>query len=115
MIFKGRINRLLPLKSGTKEDGSEWKRQEYVFEYYEKPDDRYADRVVVSAMGNRIDEYDLHEGDEVEIGFGHNVKEYQGRWYNEISMYHCKKLKAAPTSQQPQIMAGQAPDDLPFL
>ena len=92
MQFQGRIYKLFPVQSGTSQRG-EWTKQDFIFEYFEQPTDRYADRVLLSIMNDRIKDYDLHEGDEVIIGFGHNTREYQGRYFNDVRLYHFEKVK----------------------
>ena len=132
MQFQGRIYKLFPVQSGSSQRG-EWSRQDFIFEYFETPNDRYADRVLLSVMNDRIKEYDLHEGDECIIGFGHNTREYQGRYFNDIRLYHFEKVKQVeqPTQPQQQPLFAQEPmmptaptcdtpqqtekgDDLPF-
>lgn len=104
---------MLPLQSGTSAKG-EWSRQDFVFEYFEKPEDRFSDKVLLSVMGDRIKQYDLHEGDTCKIGFGHFVREYQGRYFNEVRIYHFEKVTA--TAQPVQPMTPPIPQDqsLPF-
>lgn len=127
MQFQGRIYRLYPIQSGTSSaNGNQWSRQDFVFEYFENPTDRYADRVLLSVMNERIKEYDLHEGDECIIGFAHTTREYQGRCFNDIRIYHFEKVKqverqpamsTAPASATPTQTVAQQPaqgDDLPF-
>ena len=125
MEIQGRISKIMPMRKGTRSDGSEWRSQEFIVEFFETADQRWSDKVVLSAMNERIDEYDLHEGEEVNVGFSHGVKEYQGRWYPEFRIYKFEKKvaaqpqhtikettpTAAPTSQPPQ---QQKADDLPF-
>lgn len=130
MEFKGRIMKVLPVTSGTSQNGNEWKKQEFVFEYFEQQTDRYSDKVCLSIMNDRIAEYDLHENDEVLIGFGHSIREYQGRYFNELRLYKFQKLtqaqaepktaqgqaqgtQAAPNTAQAQAQQGDA-DPLPF-
>ena len=108
MEFKGRINRVLPIQSGTTEKGP-WQRQEFVFEYYENQNDRWSDKVLLSVMNDRIKEYDLHEGDEVLIGFGHNIREWQGRIFNEVRIYKFEKVKGVAVQQQTGLEQGNQP------
>ena len=82
---------MLPEQSGTNREGKEWRRLDFIFEYFERADDRYTDKVALSIMNERIKECDLHEGEEVTIGFGHTVREYQGRYYNDLRCYMIKK------------------------
>ena len=117
MQFQGRIYKLFPVQSGTSQRG-EWTKQDFIFEYFEQPTDRYADRVLLSIMNERIKDYDLHEGDEVIIGFGHNTREYQGRYFNDVRLYHFEKVKHV-NQQQQQTQQGVPPqqttdDEPPF-
>ena len=99
MQFQGRIYKVFPVQSGTSASGKEWSRMDFIFEYFENPTDRYADRVLLNVMNERIKEYDIQEGDTVVIGFAHTTREYQGRYFNDIRMYHFEKVKQA--EQQP--------------
>ena len=105
MEFKGRIYKVLDEQTGTNKEGKVWRRLEFIFEYFENENDRYSDKVVLSIMNDRIDQYKPQENDNVLIGFGHNVREYQGRWYNELRMYKYEHLvndqsKEAEAEQQ---------------
>ncbi len=107
MEVQGRIYKVLPTRTGTKKDGSEWRIQEFILEFFETPDQRWSDKVVLSVRNDRIKEYDLHEGDEVKVGFSHNVNLWNGRWYPEFSIYKFEKVKgvevvAAPSQQTEQ-------------
>lgn len=109
MEVQGRIFKLLPVRSGTKSNGEPWAAQDFVFEFFETQDQRTSDKVPLSVMNERIAEYDLHEGDEVRIGFGHKVREWQGRYFPEFWIYKFEKLKSAavPQAQQAQQQAQQ--------
>lgn len=117
MQFQGRIYRLYPVQSGTSANGKEWIRQDFIFEYFENPTDRYADRVLLSVMNERIKEYNIHEGEECIIGFAHTTREYQGRVFNDVRLYHFEKVvkvnnndaaKPQPTENTAQGFLGQA-------
>lgn len=126
MEFRGRIFKVMPVQSGISQNGNAWTRHEFIFEYFETPQQRYADRVLLSMMGEKMD---LKEGDEVVIGYGMHVREYNGRYYNEPRVYKCEKVvkeeeakkEAAPVqqkmefSQQPVAAKEEKKDDdLPF-
>ena len=100
MEFKGRIYKVLETTSGKSRDNKEWQKQEFIFEFFEHDTDRYSDKVVLSVMNDRIREYDLHEGDEVMIGFGHSVREYNGRWFNDIRLYKLEKASKMPLFEE---------------
>lgn len=110
----------MPIQSGIGNENKEWKRQDFIFEYYENPSDRWSDKVVLSVMNDRIAEYDMHEDDAVKIGFGHNVREWNGRYYNELRVYKFEKISnaqpTADTSQPTQHApaAQETTDEPPF-
>ena len=123
MEIQGKIYKVLPTRTGKKADGSEWRSQEFIVEFFESPDQRWSDKVVLNVMNDRIDEYQLHEGDDVHVGFSHGVREYQGKFYPEFRIYKFEKVGSQPQTgvkNDPQPtptaapQAQQANDDLPF-
>ena len=112
MEVQGRISKILSTRTGTKTDGTTWQAQEFIFEFFETPEQRWSDKVVLSIMNERIKEYNLHEGDEVKIGFSHSVNEWNGRYYPEFRIYKFEKLSTA-TAQQPSQPAPTAPASQP--
>lgn len=136
MQFEGRIKKIVGTLSGTSAAGKEWTKQDFVFEFFENPNDRFSDSVALSIMNERIKEYDIHEGENVIIGFGHRTREYQGRYFNDIYIYHFEKVKqvvrneapaaqpspaiptapasATPTQTVAQQQPAQGDDQLPF-
>lgn len=96
MKVQGRIKKLLELRSGISAIGNRWRRQDFILEYFEKPEDKYAETVCLQVMNDYIDEYDMHEGDEVIVDFGHRVNEYQGRIYTEMRIRSFEKVAQAP-------------------
>ena len=53
MEFEGRIQRVLPVRSGTSQRG-EWKALPFVFEYFESGDQRWSDKVLLETMDTNI-------------------------------------------------------------
>lgn len=128
MEFQGRISKVLEARSGVSQrTGNEWKAQPFVFEYFENETDRYTDSVVLETMDANVIPY-IKEGLEVRCGFGHRVREYQGRQYNELRLYKIESVKKGQQSAAadaagtvaPQQAASQPQatnpedDDLPF-
>lgn len=91
MEFVGRIFKLMPLQTGVSErTGNTWHRQEFVFEYFEHPTDRYSDKAVITVTDDRMK--DFKDGDQVIVGFGHRANEYNGRYYNELRAYKVERF-----------------------
>lgn len=104
MEIKGRITKVLPLRSGTSQrTGNEWKAQPFIVEYYENPSDRYPDRVLLESYDEKAIEQ-IKEGVECLCGFGHSVREYEGRHYNEVRLFKFELAKdfSAPASEPAQ-------------
>ena len=125
MEFQGRISKLLPIRQGVSQrTGNEWKAQPFVFEYFETPDQRWSDKVLLEPYDDKVIEQ-LKEGMEVRCGFGHSVREYEGRTYNEVKLYRIEFQTAQqettatqPQAEQPGTSADveqeKKDDDLPF-
>ena len=54
MEFEGRIAKVLPTRSGTKQDGNEWRTLPFIFEYFENETDRYPDSVLLETFDHDI-------------------------------------------------------------
>ena len=134
MKFQGRIKKLLPTRQGVSQrTGNVWKAQPFIFEYFENPNDRYADDVLLETFDTNIIPH-LKEGMEVIIGFGHRVREFtpttgdragKTQYINDLRIYSMQSVAKAQahqdeangttaTSPAPQLAGGQDEDDLPF-
>ena len=54
MEFEGRITRVLPAMTGTRQDGSPWVDLSFVFAYYESGEQRFEDSVLVNTFDTNI-------------------------------------------------------------
>ena len=139
MEFEGRIQRVLPVRSGTSQRG-EWKILPFVFEYFENGDQRWSDKVLLETMDTnimaQIGKY-LKKGDDgkavvengecvmlgelkCKCGFSHNVKTFDKQdgtkaTINDIRMYKFEIMKQVAavlqqqTQQTQQMQQTQAP------
>lgn len=110
MELKGKVTKVLPITTGTKQDGGTWRRMDFIFEYKENENDRWADHILLNIMNERISEYDLYEGDECLIGVGMSVTEYKGKYYNRPSVYSCKKFASAPVAERKRTLRPGVPE-----
>ena len=136
MEVQGRIEKVLPIQSGTSANGA-WRRQDFIVNYFEQPSDIYYRRIVLGVMNDRIDELKLKAGDEIKARYEIRVNEWNGRVFNDVRTGHIEVLKRSvddvatqsqqtgqQTEQQAEKQAAtQAPqpaseekkeDDLPF-
>ena len=54
MEFEGRIIRVLPARTGTRQDGTTWVDLSFVFAYYENGEQRFEDSVLVNTFDANI-------------------------------------------------------------
>ena len=109
------------METGTSKNGNPWAKQTIVVSR-EGVNAPY-DKIALSVFGARVNETErCNIGDKVEITYSISAKEYNGRWYNDVSLYKIVSQDApfarpaqgaAPTADSiPQDNEPQG--DLPF-
>lgn len=126
MEIAGKIILALPEVSGVSKAGKAWKKCEYVLE---TQDSNYPQKVFFNFFGDKADQYKLEVGQVVKISFDINSREFNGRWYTDISAWRAEPVDgamAAPAMAQNPYGAQPLPtepaplnpptptDDLPF-
>ena len=94
MDIKGRVIQLLALQTGEGKNGT-WKKQDFVIE----TDGQYPKKVCISAWGDKINESALQVGNEVNISFDVESREYNGRWYTDLKAWKIDTLGATSYDQ----------------
>lgn len=140
MEFEGRIVRVLPVRSGTSQQGNEWKRLPFVFAFYENGDQRWEDKVLLETWDQnlmaQIGQYCV-KGDDGKVmvekgsvklnvldikcrcGFSHNVKDVQKRdgsgtvTMNELRCYRLE-IVAMQSQQTGQVAQPKQQVQQPF-
>ena len=84
--IKGKIIEILPEKSGQSANG-EWRKQEYVLE----TGSNYPKKICFMAWGNKIVEFNLKQGETVEVSVDLESREYNGRWYTDVKAWKVSK------------------------
>lgn len=132
MELAGKIIAVLEPRGGvSKTSGNTWKTQEYVIETHEQ----YPRRMCFNVFGeDKINAMNIKVGEELNVSFDINAREYQGRWYNDIRAWKVDRIQ--PNAQQPVVgepfppaneaspaapsmnnfdsASGDSTDDLPF-
>lgn len=126
MELAGRVIAVLEPKGGTSRNGNEWKVQEYVIETH----DQYPRRMCFDVFGDdKIKQFNIQLGEELNVSFDIDAREWQGRWFNSIRAWKVERVAAPqmgapePAPEAPFPPASAAPadfaatdekDDLPF-
>lgn len=73
------------IQSGTSQQtGNQWRKQEFVVEWYESPSDTQSQKIVLSVMNDNIDKLKVQIGDKMEVRFDLRYREYNGRYYMDV-------------------------------
>ena len=126
MELAGRVIAVLEPKGGTSRNGNEWKVQEYVIETH----DQYPRRMCFDVFGDdKIKQFNIQVGEELNVSFDIDAREWQGRWFNSIRAWKVERVGAAapvaapaydmPTpppapTAAPEFLSSDSTDDLPF-
>lgn len=125
MDISGKIIAVLPEQSGVSRAGNEWKKQEYVLETY----DQYPKKVCFQIFGeDKIAQAAIKPGEDLKVYIDIDSREYQGRWFTNISAWKVERsgeAQPAPFGAEPaatdagmatppEFPAPNPSDDLPF-
>ena len=121
MELTGKIINILPILTGAGKNGS-WKKQEFILETNTQPQRK----VCFSTWGEKIDQFNLNIGDELDVSFDIESREYNGRWYTEVKAWKViilsknnnlaaeKEIGSGKEIIGMEISISELPDDLPF-
>jgi hypothetical protein len=103
MDLQGKIIQVLPERSGSSARG-EWKVGEFVLETIEQ----FPKKMVFSVWGaDRLSRFNIQQGQDVQVFFDIDAREYNGRWYNSIRAYDVRPYD--PTVGTPPTGSDQQP------
>ena len=116
MDIKGRVIQLLPLQTGMGKKG-QWKKQEFIVE----TQSQFPKKVCLSVWGDKVDQFALSVGQQVNVSVELESREYNGRWYTEARAWKVEKIGnsggdyAPPPMDEPFMTdSNNSSDDLPF-
>ena len=94
MDLQGKVIAVLPAREGTSARGP-WKSQEYVIETH----DQYPKKMVFNIFGaDRIEQFAIKAGEEINVSFDIDAHEYNGRWFNNVRAWNIQRVDAAGRS-----------------
>ncbi len=94
IVEKGVLTYKSQVEAVTSKNGNTWQKQTIVVSR-ENVNAPY-DKVALSVFGDKVnDSEQCKVGDKVEITYSISAKEYNGRWYNDVSLYKIVSQDAA--------------------
>ena len=113
MELTGKIVEVIPEKSGTSARGA-WRKQEYVIEL----PGEYPKQVCFMVWGDRIDKFQIKQGQELTVHFDLESREYNGRWYTDVKAWRVERPEAGDSDSSAPADQDEPPpitdDDVPF-
>lgn len=114
MKLRGRVDRVLPEQSGVSKSGKAWRKRTVVLTY-DVSNMNYPKSVVFDVVGDRIEKYNFEAGADYEIDVDFEVREWNGRYFQQVGVYGAARLGAQmQAQQQPQQYIQQAQAQQPF-
>jgi len=111
MDISGKIVRVLPEKSGQSSRGG-WRKQEYILEIPGK----FPKQLCFMAWGDKIDEFGIREGQDLQVFIDIESREYNDRWYTDVKAWKVAAAGVAGGNDMPPPVNNDFPpdDDVPF-
>ena len=120
MKVQGKVIALLDERSGiSQRTGQEWKSLPFILEFFDDGERRFADRMQLETFDTKemdllrkVVAYNENNRPQIEVAVtvGHNVREYQGRHYNDLRTYRVELPDGVMLPTEPaQAQAPAAP------
>lgn len=105
---KGKIQQILKPESGVSRAGKEWKKQEFVIE----TEEQFPRKVCFTLFNDKSSLLEgFSEGDEVNVSFNLESREYNGKWFHNINAWKLEKTAAEENLPEPP--PEFRPEDIP--
>lgn len=100
----------MPTQNGTSQSGKAWQKREFIIE---ETVGNYPNSMVITAFGDRVEKLNtLRVGDYVTARFDTQVREYNGRAFNNITLYDITQPQAQAMPQA-QVYMGAPQQPMP--
>ena len=120
LSVKGKIQQILKPESGVSRAGKEWNKQEFVIE----TEEQFPRKVCFTLFGDKTTLINgLSSGEEVEVSFNLESREYNGKWFHNVNAWKIDKPSGENMPEPPpHFEIGDIPpepdddqvNDLPF-
>lgn len=91
MEITGSIIEVLEEQSGQSAKGG-WRKQQYVLETKEQ----YPKKICFMVWGDKIDDFSINKGQDLEVSIDIESREFNGRWYTDVKAWKVTQAGGAP-------------------
>lgn len=123
VTITGTVVDVLEEKSGESANGP-WRKQDFILE----TEGQYPRKVCITQWGEKIEEFDVEEGETLTAHVDIESREYEGRWYTDVKAWKVERAGGsgaersegdAPAAGGDEVWDGSEEDavpddDLPF-
>ncbi len=109
MELKGRLEQKLEVEKGTSKAGKDWQKQTIIIDNGDQYNPKTAISFFAEEKVKMLEKFNI--GQEITVGVNISSREFNGRWYNEISGW---KISEATASTPNPTLNESETDDLPF-
>ena len=90
MELSGKIVQILEKQTGAGKNGT-WEKQEFILE----TQGQYPKKVCFNIWGAKIAQFNIQNGEFINIGVDLESREYNGRWYTDVRAWKVERPGAA--------------------
>jgi hypothetical protein len=84
--IEGKVTQILEEQSGTGKNGP-WRKQEFILE----TQDQYPKKVCITQWNDKIDQFNVQEGEEITAFIDIKSREYKGNWYTDVTAWKVER------------------------
>lgn len=107
--LKGTVNQILEEQSGTGKNGK-WRKQDFILE----TGGEYPRKICITQWGDKIDQFDVKEGEELTVYIDIQSREYKGNWYTDVKAWKVERGDGESGSEEKVIDMSDMDHEAPF-
>jgi hypothetical protein len=103
MEISGKIIQALEEQSGNGRNGT-WRKRDYILE----TGGQYPKKVCLTVWGDKIDQFNIQQGQELTASIEVESREFNGRWYTDVKIWRVNNASTpnpapAPKNEMPDV------------
>lgn len=100
--LEGIVRELLPIQEGEGKNGK-WRKQLFILE----TPGNYTKQICLLVWGDRIDQFNLKEGESIKASIDIESREFNGRWYTDVKAWKVERNALSTENPVPNATVGE--------